>query len=189
MEHLPSLDARGFSSHSWSWGNFPAYPSQQVWRIPLLLDSASLALPSLMSSQTCSDPWHNPGSIPIFLSLSASLQLRQIPHLLPPMCWDTTSSRLGKPWPPDPNKMIFFFCCCFKLLISRRLHISSAFPNTRWFYSNCLVIHSQAAFPLTQTSFGYETQKPWNAGCLFDLFSPEKEFNNLAADLKLLHEE
>lgn len=109
MEHLPSLNARGFSSHSWSWGNFPAYPSQQVWRIPLLLDSASLALPSLMSSQTCSDPWHNPGSIPIFLSLSASLQLRQIPHLLPPMCWDTTSSRLGKPWPPDPNKMIFFF--------------------------------------------------------------------------------
>lgn len=102
----------------------------------------------------------------------------------------------GTQLPPDwenlglqiPTKW-FFFCCCFKLLISRRLHISSAFPNTRWFYSNCLVIHSQAAFPLTQTSFGYETQKPWNAGCLFDLFSPEKEFNNLAADLKLLHEE
>lgn len=147
--------------------------------IPFLLGS-----PSFPHNQTCSDPWQNPGSIPIFLSLLASLWHKQILHLLHPGCWDTTPSRLGKPWPPDPNKRIFFFFCCFKLLVCLSLHIFSAFPNLRWFYSN-----GQAAFPLTQTPFAYETQKPRNAGCLFDLFSLEEEFNNLAADPKLLHEE
>lgn len=36
-------------------------------------------------------------------------QHRQMSHLLHPTCWDTTSSRLGKSWPPDPNTMIFNF--------------------------------------------------------------------------------
>lgn len=84
---------------------------------------------------------------------------------------------------------MIFFHFCFTLLTYRGLHIYSAFPNIQRFYSNCPVIHGQPAFPLTQTSFAYETQKPWNAGCLFDLFSLEKEFNNLAADPKLLREE
>lgn len=115
--------------------------------------------PNMLWSIPCA-AWHNPVSVTAYflLFVPSSLVQTQILRLLhqmrcDPLPPDTDWGKLGT---KSPLHIRWFCCCCFKLLIYLRLHIFPASPNIWWFYFDCLIIHGQPAFPLTEASFSYE---------------------------------